>query len=436
MPEAPLEEIIPEKEFATSLELQGEPFFRLGNTLLKLGSESWNKKHYHQLMQEANDLESFLDDYGARDNRSYAFLREIVASLRGFAGVGYSTSHLEGRFDSYGVWENMPLDTRSGLLASAKHVTSFTRDTICSLIEAAFEEVRANDVPISKRSFPEEHFGPVAVRVRLPRNVGEEEISDERQKIAEVASKFLQAWEMLDQLGLAKIMDGERRREYLASACTEEHARVYEATVHNLQSAYDTYIKNTVLESQDEHLPHLRGYSSVALHLLEAVTGLTHFYERHESDIRSKSSTARMSERVSSAEVQDVILNHLLHWAKVFMDLGCSVAERLVRDYTNVQELEVSLSDDLALHARPASLIVNIVNHYGTPVEMEIGKQRCNAASILELLVTVGSHPNSKRYLFRGDVNPLQDIGLLFEYGLGEDGLDGLPRKLDYLKRR
>ena len=48
----------------------------------------------------------------------------------------------------------------------------------------------------------------------------------------------------------------------------------------------------------------------------------------------------------------------------------------------------------------------------------------------------MGSYPNTKRYLFRGDVNPLRDIGLLFEHGLREDGLDGLPRKLDYLKRR
>jgi hypothetical protein len=36
--------------------------------------------------------------------------------------------------------------------------------------------------------------------------------------------------------------------------------------------------------------------------------------------------------------------------------------------------------------------------------------------------------------VFRGDEKPLRDIGLLFEHGLGEDGIDGLPPELGYLK--
>jgi len=96
--------------------------------------------------------------------------------------------------------------------------------------------------------------------------------------------------------------------------------------------------------------------------------------------------------------------------------------------------LEVELGEDVTLHARPAALIVGIVNRYGTPVEMEVDGQACNAASILDLLVTVGSHPNSRRFLFRGDENPLRDIQLLFESGLGEAGFDQLPQALSYLR--
>ena len=59
---------------------------------------------------------------------------------------------------------------------------------------------------------------------------------------------------------------------------------------------------------------------------------------------------------------------------------------------------------------------------------------RCNAASILELLVTVGSNPDEKSFVFRGDENPLRDIGLLFQCGLGEDGIDNLPSDLSYLR--
>jgi hypothetical protein len=58
---------------------------------------------------------------------------------------------------------------------------------------------------------------------------------------------------------------------------------------------------------------------------------------------------------------------------------------------------------------------------------MEVGGKRCNAGSILELLVTVGSQPHQKRFLFRGDERPVRDIQRLFAAELGERGLDLLP---------
>jgi phosphotransferase system HPr (HPr) family protein len=116
------------------------------------------------------------------------------------------------------------------------------------------------------------------------------------------------------------------------------------------------------------------------------------------------------------------------------MQRGRQSAEALLRAYTNLQELVVELPDDLKLHARPAALIVGIVNRYATPVELEVDGRRCNAGSILDVLVTVGSHPDARKYLFRGDENPLRDIGLLFENGLGEHGIDSLPAELHYLR--
>ena len=37
-------------------------------------------------------------------------------------------------------------------------------------------------------------------------------------------------------------------------------------------------------------------------------------------------------------------------------------------------------------------------------------------------------------YVFRGDIHPLRDIALLFESGLGEDGIENLPAQLSYLR--
>jgi phosphotransferase system HPr-like phosphotransfer protein len=250
-----------------------------------------------------------------------------------------------------------------------------------------------------------------------------------------VATKFRQAAQMIAATGVREIHDAGDRHRFFGRVCTEELARVYEATVHNLQSTYDTHIQNTVLEGNDERLLQLRGHLSAALHLLQAVTYLAHFIERHENDVRSEEAKQRISELVDRSDVERITLNSLLLFAHRVLQNGVPLAEDLLPEYTNYQELEVELADHLSLHARPAALVVGIVNHYGTTVHMELADQQCDAGSILELLVAVGSQPDSRHFVFRGDARPLHDIGLLFEAGLGEQGLDSLPPELDYLRQ-
>src|SRR5262245_62651186 len=103
MTETYFEKLILERQFVGLLQAHAQVFFRLSNSLLAPGLDSWNKKHFFQLISEADALESFLDDYGARYNRTYAFLTELVASLRWFAHAGYSIAHMVARLESYGA---------------------------------------------------------------------------------------------------------------------------------------------------------------------------------------------------------------------------------------------------------------------------------------------------------------------------------------------
>lgn len=434
MPDHSLEEVIHEKAFARLLETRAAPLSMLCRTLLERRDAEWGKKHYYPLVSETDEFESFLDDYGARYNRHYSPLRELVASLRWFALSGFSLGHLLGRFDSYGVRDSLPRGELEDASKAFQRAGAFIRASTLRLIEGILEEAERLALALPKEGLTEDDFAGGFTRQRLPRNVGQEELIDEEQHIAEVASKYLAACGMFAGLGVHRVRGPDGRAELLSRICSEEQARVYEATVHNLQSTYDTHIKNTVLEGKDEQLPRLRGHLSVALHLLESVTFLTHFVERHDSGSRNEAAERRISELIDRTEVQDVVLNHCLYWADLFMQRGKPIAERLLRAYTNVQELVVELSDDLKLHARPAALIVGIVNHYATPVELEVDGHKCNAGSILDVLVTVGSHSDARRYVFRGDENPLRDIGLLFKHGLGEDGIEALPEDLSYLR--
>lgn len=434
-PDRSLEEVIPERAFAGLLQGRSQTFFRLSTSLLSSERGAWSKKHYYQLLLEAEELESFLDDHGARYNRTYGALRELVASARWFASTGHSVAHLESRLEGYAVQSLCSPVEAADFATSREHVRAFIRLSTIALLTEIREEAVKLGLELTPETFPEANFAALQVRLQLPRNVGEHEPTEEQQKIAEVASKFLAACSMLDDLRIRRIKSPPERKAFLARLCSEEQARVYEATVHNLQSTYDTYIKNTVLEGRDARLPRLRGLTSVSLHLLECATYLTHFVERHEGSGRD-AVQRRLRQLVEERDVQDVILNELLYWADFFLRRGRKVAEDLLPAYTNVQELAIELSDDVKLHARPAALIVGIVGHYGTPVELEVGGKRCNAASILEVLVTVGTYADERRYVFRGDVRPLGDIKLLFENGLGEHGLESLPAPLAYLKGR
>ena len=432
MTETALEEVVPERAFAAILQGQADTFFRLTNTLLPRSDEEWTRAHLYELISEADSLEALLDDYGARYNRTFSMTRELVASIRGIAQAAFSVVHLERRFESYGaILSGREADAALGSIRKAR---SFLLSSLRTLLLGVREECGTRGVQVTTEDLGDDHGTGGGPLQKLPRNMDQEDLQDDQQKIAEVAAKFLQVCGMFEDIAVRRILEEGEREDYLRSVCSEEQARVYEATVHNLQSAYDTWVKNTVIEADDPRLPRLRGHASAALHLLEAVTHLVHFVERHESGLRHEATERRLAVLVDRAQVRDVTLNHLLYWATQIVRRGRPLAEDLLPSYTNVQVLEVTLADEVSLHARPAALIVGIVNRYGTPVEMEIEGRKCNAASILDLMVAVGSHPHARRFRFRGDEKPLRDIEILFRNGLGERGIDGLPSDLAYLR--
>ena len=433
MRDTSIDEVVSEEAFAVLLSGPAEMFLRLANRLVSIPDEGWTRRHYFQLVTEAEATESFLDDHGARRNQSYHELRELVASVRGLSGVGFSLCHLKGRVAGYGTALDVQPELSTKFTAALEQATSFARDSLRALLSEVRETCTRLGVTIPTESFPEERYSSEHSRRHLPHNLGEEVLDEDQQKIAEVATKYLEICHLMDRIALPKSSSAADREKWFAANCTEERARVYEATVHNLQSAYDTYIKGTGLERNDPRLPALRGHVSAAFHLLEAVTQLVHFVERHEGQ-REGGLGARVERLVDRARARVVTLDVLLSWAGRFIQLGRPIAEELLPSYTNVQELEVQLPDGVMLHARPASLIVGIVNHHGTPVEMYVEGRKCNAGSILDLMVTVGTHPDARRFVFSGDENPLRDVRILFESGLGENGVDQLPPDLDYLR--
>ena len=48
--------------------------------------------------------------------------------------------------------------------------------------------------------------------------------------------------------------------------------------------------------------------------------------------------------------------------------------------------------------------------------------------------MAAGANAGARKITFEGDRLPLEDLAVLFQHRLGEDGLDGLPDRLAYLR--
>jgi phosphotransferase system HPr (HPr) family protein len=425
-----LEEVIGEERFGPLLGEKAKTFFRLANYLRHVANGSWSKKVYGQISTDADDLESFLDDFGARNNRAYSTFAELIASVRNFGRVGHGLSHVLSRIPLYAL---SPENAES-LSVQCRATLAFCDQAIRRLLDELCAEAARLGISIPSDRVQEENLRDRQLRRLLPHNADEADVQEEERRVAEVTSRVIEAVEVFERVGIRRIDDFDGLRRFVEAQCDEEKARKYESIVHSLQSKYDTFVKNTGTEARFPALPSLRGEISVALHLLEIVTDLVHFYERHENDIRNDLTRDLIARIVDKRRVLDCAVNFGLNTAAGFLLRARDRARELLPHFLRIREVRLCLPEGVRLHARPAALIVAVVNHYGTPVTMEIAGRTANARSIMQVMMLAGSAAGTETISFRGDERPLEDLKLLFDHRLGESGRHTLPAELGYLQ--
>ena len=98
--EGSLESVVDEQEFAKILQEPAGDFF--GHAFM-LGAHAgrWTKAYCSILTEKAHELETFLDDFDARNNRRFSYLAELVASARGFGATAHTLHHIRLRVPKY-----------------------------------------------------------------------------------------------------------------------------------------------------------------------------------------------------------------------------------------------------------------------------------------------------------------------------------------------
>lgn len=417
--------ILREEEFLPLLAQAADPMGSLVASLAEDASPLAAPGPLLRLGNAADLLETFLDDFGARENRTFVTFGELVASIRGLCRVRGVALYLLSRLPRYQT-NREPDELMEDLRAADEGLGR----GLSSLCQGLLEEAKAHGFSWVPGPMPA--GDPPGARRLLPRNLDADTAEDERQHIAELGSRFTAVLKASRQLDLSHRREAGELASFVAMHATEERCRWYESAVHNIQSMYDTYVLRTAVEAEHPWLRNLRGHVSVARHLLEMATGLVHFYERHENDLRHEAARERISDLVSKDQVLDIAVNTCLREAYLYVEACSEVAERIIETFASKQTVELQMPEDVSLHARPLALIVQIARHYRTPLEISLEGESCSALSLMGLIMLAGRHPKPSSILACGDTRALDDLKLLFEDGLGERGT--LPDALAYLR--
>jgi phosphotransferase system HPr-like phosphotransfer protein len=413
--------------FAPALERKAHTLFDAITVISSCCKTSYEERSLYAVYHEAGLLEDYLDLHGAASNKRFHLIREDVSGIKWIAQALSCLSLLKDGPNPY-----PSADTDWSEQQLTNHVaTSISR--LNAYLDALFSQLSASwleaDLAIVSPKATEAEIHPPLPT--LPSNLlgGEDEdsIGGDNSIASRYLSRFMRLFNSWDVAATTGLSDGSSAGVFMKKYCTEAIARSFQSRVHNLQSDYDSHLRNTPHELGIPQLRKVRGAVSECLHLLEAVTALTHLYERHHRH-------PHLSKVLPWPELVDVLANHLILSAYKSLGSCMPLAQELLNGLTVSSSTEVLLPDGIEMHARPLSMIANVVKHHGLDVEIECAGRRANAASFMAMLVLVGSHPGTRTYSFHGDRAALADIEQLFALGLGEKGLGAVTEAFPFLK--
>jgi phosphotransferase system HPr-like phosphotransfer protein len=416
-----------EDMFAPALERKAHTLFDAITVISSCCKTSYEERSLYAVYHEAGLLEDYLDLHGAASNKRFHLIREDVSGIKWIAQALSCLSLLKDGPNPY-----PSADTDWSEQQLTNHVaTSISR--LNAYLDALFSQLSASwleaDLAIVSPKATEAEIHPPLPT--LPSNLlgGEDEdsIGGDNSIASRYLSRFMRLFNSWDVAATTGLSDGSSAGVFMKKYCTEAIARSFQSRVHNLQSDYDSHLRNTPHELGIPQLRKVRGAVSECLHLLEAVTALTHLYERHHRH-------PHLSKVLPWPELVDVLANHLILSAYKSLGSCMPLAQELLNGLTVSSSTEVLLPDGIEMHARPLSMIANVVKHHGLDVEIECAGRRANAASFMAMLVLVGSHPGTRTYYFHGDRAALADIEQLFALGLGEKGLGAVTEAFPFLK--
>jgi phosphotransferase system HPr-like phosphotransfer protein len=421
-----LTEAITEEDFLELAQERSQDFLRISNFLYE-DHMPFTRRFYAHLIKESEELESFLDDYSARDNKTWYFFGELVACTRNIAKVAFIITHVLNRFSSYPLKK----DEADSFIGDAQNVSRLLDETVLSLYEGIKCEAQIVGIKFQSENVKEDLFGEVYPQKRLPYTIDEEDDLDVQKIVVKIATEYLIVIEKFAAFG----WDSEEShlgdpRDAIPDKINEEMSRELVALIHNLQSSYDHSVRRTPLETKDKGLRKLRGHISIPLHLLSIVNWLSHLYQRHVLALKYDKARDRITAILEASDMFSTVMNFALHYTNSYLETGKELANDILAKYTERDTCELRVPQKLGFHLRPATLVAKCAKYYGTKVYIIIDGHRYDASNVLNITLAGGliARKGYETVLFEGDKRVLKDLKLLSECNYGENET-GSPTK-------
>ena len=302
-------QIVSEEEFLPIAQETCGRFFKSFNLFVSRleKNKEITRNFYSNIVQEAEFLECFLDEHGARENKRWSFFTEYVASIRNLGIAGFYLRHLFDRYPHYNLRE--PDEIQQKFISEASDTLAFINKSIHNLYQGVIATGKIDGLSVTGELAQQNESPDMESNKRLPRNISDEEVKNEEERIIDLCEKIQNVAKRLSEIKLDWTDDLLLLKQIIPGKIDETKARMFMNLIHNVQSDFDTYIKNTRLEHDHSTLKYIRGNISVPLHLFEFVLWLCHFYERHEDEIRHGECKRNISKMVDKNELLDRIVN-------------------------------------------------------------------------------------------------------------------------------
>ena len=404
---------------------------------LEQNSIFFTKKLFSRLIASSQILEDFLDYHGAKNNKDWYYYRELSAAVRHLSIGSYSQKHVLNRLVFYKLVNTEDFE-REG-----RATFNFLIKSLMKLAPVILDEARRIKIPVPDDNFDTFEFPGVITNDLLDYDIDDEDKDLQKKNIVKIASEFLSIARNFDHLGFYEPYDLKKILEIVPDKINEVEMRRFEMLVHNLQSAFDTYVIHGGYRFGNRKLKELRGCFSVVFHLLQLTGRLLHFYERHLHEAGYKNIYKKVQERLSLLIDPEVLLdrtiNYGLYYVCLFLTTGKDLAGEILNENIERSSISVGIPVKLGFHSRPSLLVAKIVQYYGGQVELCVGEDRFDASSVLDIQWAGGKiqKENITEVRFEGDIRALRDIKILTSVNYGEDTMGKgipLPNELGYLK--